>query len=327
MASNFAGSIPSWVQDLPQTLPQALAQVSLYRELAWSCAILVCASLVGRLHSRRLLKRAESSVEERRHRHANFRNGLILATLALLGFVWGGEIRSLILSLAAITAAAMIVSKEIISCFYGSLIFSFSKLARIGDSIEVGPHKGELMDYNWLSLTLMEVSETHYYSGKIVKIPTSSLLSFPLVNLSQGGAYRFAALLFHARHEHGCAALRIARDAASEVCAPWIHEAKNSFGDLMSSHLSNAPDVESMAALVSVDKDSLAVSLRFVAPAGSRAQAQAEISRLYFEAFEAYLREERIAERAAEREFIRSERAGDPGAHSSSAVFGPGVPA
>lgn len=294
MALSFNGTWLEWARSLPH--------LSISKELAWSCAILVCAYLVSRIHATRAFSRKDHTVEERRQRHVNFRNGIILLTLGLLGFVWGGEIRALILSLAAIAAAAMIVSKEIISCFYGSLIFSFSRLARIGDSIEIGSNRGELLDHDWMSLTLMELSDNHYYSGNIVKVPTSALLATPLVNLSQGGAYRFASLRFHARQEHASAALRIAAEAAAQVCAPWMEQARASVAELMSARLSIAPDVEPKAALVSVDKDSVAVTLRFVAPAGSRASSQAEIARVYFSEFETYLRQDRQTERELDRE-------------------------
>ena len=298
MALSFTGPWSSWALTLPQ--------IAISKELAWSSAILICAYLLSRIHAQRAFSRKDITVEERRQRQVNVRNGIILATLALLGFVWGGEIRALILSLAAIAAAAMIVSKEIISCFYGSLIFSFSRLARIGDSIEIGIYRGELLDHNWMGLTLMELSETHYYTGHIIKVPTSALLVTALVNLSQGGAYRFAALRFHARQEHASSALRIATEAASQVCAPWMAQARASVSELLSTSLSVAPDVEPKAALLSVDKDTVAITLRFVVPAGSRASSQAEISRLYFSEFESYLRQERAHDRALDHQAVLS---------------------
>lgn len=288
MALTLPGSLTALFHSLPH--------LAISREIIWSLAIFVGASLVSRIHFRHIFSRRDASLEERRQRQANFRNTLILITLGLLAFVWGGEIRSMILSLAAIAAAIMIVSKELISCVYGSMIFTFSKLAKIGDAVEVGTFKGELLDQDWFNLTLMELSDTHYYSGNIVKIPTSFLLTTPLINHSQGGAYCFGSLLLHSRQEHATAALRIAQQAASEICHAWTEPARASLEQLMSSRLTHAPDAEPKATLVSVDKDSLAVSLRFITPSGERASTQALISQLYFTRFESYLREPRLTD-------------------------------
>jgi small-conductance mechanosensitive channel len=276
-----------------------LAAHSGSKELFWSLGLMGCASLAARIQFKRIKEKEDATLEQKRQARATFRNALIFATLGMLGFVWGGEIRSLILSLAAILAAIMIVSKEVISCFYGAFVFAISKPAKIGDSIEIGGHKGELLDHNWFSLSIMELSDTHFYSGRLVKIPNSILLTSPVANLSQGGAYRFATLTLHARHEHAARALELATECANAVCASWTSDAKEHMKAIQSAHLTQTPDVEPKASLVSVDKDSLAISLRFVAPAGQRANIQAEISRKYFLAFESHLKAEKDRDRLA----------------------------
>lgn len=276
-----------------------LAAHSGSKEIFWSLGLMACASLAARIQFKRIREKEDATLEQKRQSRASFRNALIFATLGMLGFVWGGEIRSLILSLAAILAAIMIVSKEVISCFYGAFVFAISKPAKIGDSIEIAGHKGELLDHNWFSLSIMELSDTHYYSGRLLKIPNSLLLTSPIANLSQGGAYRFATLSLHVRHEHAAKALDLATQAANEVCSDWTSDAKEHMKALQSAHLTQTPDVEPKASLVSVDKDSLIVSLRFVAPAGQRANVQSEISRRYFLAFEAHIKAEKEKERHA----------------------------
>ena len=269
---------------------------SISREIFWTLALFAFCSIMARLQYRRIHHLTDLTLEQKRQKKTNFRNGLILGLLCMLGFVWGGEIRSLILSLAAIAAAIMIVSKEIISCFYGAFILALSKPARIGDSIEIGPHKGELLDHNWLTLTLMEHSDTHYYSGKTIKIPNSLLLTTPLVNLSQGGAYRFCTLVFHARQENATISQHCAKLAADQVCVSWVDDAKIHAELLHGVHLTQAPDAEPKATLLSQDKDTVLVSLRFPAPAGKRATTCAEISRIYHQEFETYLRDEKLKE-------------------------------
>ena len=274
------------------------------KEIFWTLALLAFASLAARVQFKRIFSRSGQSLEDRRQARANFRNALIFATLGMLGFVWGGELQSMLLSLAAIAAALLIVSKELISCFYGALVFNLSAPARIGDAIEVGAHKGELLDHNWLSLTLLEISETHLYSGRVVKIPSSALLTTPLINLSQGGPYRFATIIFHTRPEHASSALALVESAAQQVCGVWTDDARVVLDAMRSARLAQMPEVDALATLVSVDKDSVAINLRFVAPAAQRASAQSSISRIFYQGYEAHLKKDKALE--ADRSHERS---------------------
>lgn len=293
------------------------------KEIFWTLVLLAGAFLAARIQFKRIVSRLGDSLDDRRQARATFRNALIFATLGMLGFVWGGEIQSMLLSLAAIAAAILIVSKELIACFYGSLGFNLSKPARIGDAIEIGSHKGELLDHNWLSLTLLEVSDTHFYSGRVIKIPSSALLTSPLVNLSQGGPYRFGTMVFHARHEHASAALALAESAALQVCGAWTDDARVVLDAMRSARLSQMPDAEAQATLVSVDKDSVSVSLRFVAPASRRALAQASISKIFHQGFEAHLKAEKSLEahnaHARALELAAALHPGPPAAHPGAA--------
>lgn len=294
LIANAAQTAMDWIS----RVASSLGSHSGSREIFWTLGVISIASLAGRIQFSRIRDRADATLEEKRQARASFRNGLILGTFGMLGFVWGGEIRALILSLAAIAAAIMIVSKEIISCFYGAFVFALTKPARIGDSVEVGSHKGELMDHNWFCLTLMEHADTHWYSGKSIKVPMSALLSTPIANLSQGGSYRFCTLTMHARQEHASIALECSLNAANTVCSGWVEDAKAQALSLQNFHLTQAPEAEPKASLVSVDKDSLAVSLRFPAPAGKRAATCAEVSKRYFLEFENRLKLEKDKERA-----------------------------
>lgn len=274
--------------------------LSLWRETALSLGLFVAVSLVARIHSTRLAAHADLSPELRRSAQIRFRNGLGIALIAALFFVWAGEIRAALLSIAAIAAAILIVSKEVISGLFGAALFALTKPAKIGDSIELGAFRGELVDHNWAHLSLLEQSpRSQLYTGRLVRVPISLLLTAPLVNLSFSGRFRFCSLDLHVRQEIAFEALELAVQCAEQVSSSWIEQAHAHALSLERSHWIEAPDTSVRASLSSFDKDSALISLRFPCPAEERSRAEAAVQSLYFQRLAPKLIELRAREKLA----------------------------
>ncbi len=64
---------------------------------------------------------------------------------------WNTEINEFALSLTAIAVAVVVASKEIILCFTGSIQRASSRSFRIGDWIEVGNTRGEVIEHNLMA--------------------------------------------------------------------------------------------------------------------------------------------------------------------------------
>lgn len=94
--------------------------------------------------------------------------------------IWWTQLSHFALSIAAVAVALVIATKELILCFSGSLMRAASGSFSVGDRIEIGPYRGEVIDYNWFSTTLQEMDKIpnfHAFTGRTVQVPNSLFLS------------------------------------------------------------------------------------------------------------------------------------------------------
>lgn len=85
---------------------------------------------------------------------ANVRNGLLL--LAAVGLImnWEPQLRTLALSLKAVAVAVVVATKELLLCLSGSALRTFISAYAIGDYVEIGAFKGEVIDISLLATRL-----------------------------------------------------------------------------------------------------------------------------------------------------------------------------
>lgn len=116
---------------------------------------------------------------------ANVKSGLIVLLLIGLFFIWAPEIRTFALSLTAFTVAIIIATKELILCVSGSVLRAASGAFSVGDWIEVGGVRGEVLERSLLSTTLQELhadGPVHEYTGRTVVVPNSQFLTATVRN-------------------------------------------------------------------------------------------------------------------------------------------------
>ncbi|WP_236250749.1 hypothetical protein [Chromobacterium phragmitis] len=85
--------------------------------------LLILTLLIIRIVVDRLLAASSSvPVEERRRWSINTRNGLFVAGLAGIGFIWANELQTLAVSMLAFAAALILATKELIMCLSGGVV-------------------------------------------------------------------------------------------------------------------------------------------------------------------------------------------------------------
>ena len=157
--------------------------------VAWgnlaSTVLLVLLVALTRFLLSRGLKKSSAPFETQREWHSYVKS--LSHILIFVGFVmiWASELRTLALSLLAIAAAIVIATKELILCLMGGVLKSLSRPYKVGDRIEVGTYRGDVLEHDFLITTLFEVGpgkSTHYYTGKKIIVPNSILLSSGVYN-------------------------------------------------------------------------------------------------------------------------------------------------
>ncbi|MEE4154673.1 MAG: mechanosensitive ion channel domain-containing protein [Erythrobacter sp.] len=163
------------------SLPDVLASVALG-------SILLLAWLVT---GRALKARENLPHDVARQWTVNVRNALMLiGTLGLL-MIWAPQLRTFALSLTAVAVAIVVATKELIMCLSGAAFRTFTRAYAIGDIVQIGDQRGEVVDINLMATRLRE---TERREGSIrsmqrtIIVPHSLLFSQPARILARKGS-------------------------------------------------------------------------------------------------------------------------------------------
>ena len=114
---------------------------------------------------------------------ASLRNALIVIAMIGLVMIWAPQLRTFALSLTAFVVASVIAMKELILCISGSALRTFSRAYSVGDYIEIGGRRGEVMDFNLLVTRLRELEGqegSFHRTGRDIILPHSLLFTLPV---------------------------------------------------------------------------------------------------------------------------------------------------
>jgi len=115
------------------------------------------------------------------------RSFVFILILVSVIFLWGETIQGFAISVFAIAFALVFSVKELCMSFNGSVVRFRGKLFDIGDRIEVGEVRGDVIDTTLLSTTVEEVgrgASNHLYTGRRISFSNSIFLSQPVINES-----------------------------------------------------------------------------------------------------------------------------------------------
>lgn len=122
---------------------------------------------------------------DRRSWLARIRNISVIVAAVGLVLIWLPSLHAFALSLTAFALALVIATKELILCLSGTVLRAINRPFEIGDWVEIGDWRGEVMDETILATRLQEIGGPvgrYEYSGKTITVPNSLLLTTPVQN-------------------------------------------------------------------------------------------------------------------------------------------------
>ena len=131
-----------------------------------------------------------------RHRARTTIRYAVAITFSLtLVVLWADELRSAAIVLSAFAVAIVVASKELFTCLTGWWLKIVGGHFRMGDRVQIGDHKGDVIDYGILSMTLLEVDSSREGSeektGAVITLPNSMLLSHAVRNETGALSYNW----------------------------------------------------------------------------------------------------------------------------------------
>lgn len=262
-----------------------LSNFALAPELFGTVVIIVAVVAANLAITAILRRRGWLSRETKLRASVFWRNfSLVVAVVGFL-FVWRAELRAAALSLAALSVAVVVAGKELLTSVLGYVHRTTSASFRFGDFIEINGVKGEVIDQTLLSTTVMEISEEHQFTGRVVQFPNSFYVNHPLKNHSRLGDYQLGLLEVPLAAADDIEAQRKRlKDVAIAVCSEFVAPAETELRELEGEQFVLMPSAEPRVTLRLVEAGTVTLVLRYPCPATRRTRTEQEILARYLAA-------------------------------------------
>src|SRR6202162_822214 len=203
-----------------------------------------------------------------------------LAILLFLAILFEDRLGRLSFAFGVAGAGVAVALQDVLASIAGAFSIGFSKLYTVGDRVQIGDIRGDVIDIGLLRTTLMETGNCvskDLYNGRIARIPNSTVLRGSVFNYSQG--FRFIwdeikAVLTGTSDSQLARAmlLRVAKEAIGE----YLFEAQSSWKSMSENYQSENPPLEPTVALV-VNSGSLEFTVSYVVDYAKRTVMQDQL--------------------------------------------------
>src|SRR5580700_1574729 len=200
-----------------------------------------------------------------------------LTILLFLAILFEDRLGRLTVTLGVVGAGVAVALQDVVASIAGAFSIGFSKLYSVGDRVQIGDTRGDVIDIGLLRTTLMETGNwvsKDLYNGRIVRIPNNIVLKAAVFNYSQG--FRFVwdeiKVLFTTTTDCQLAREMLLR-AAKEAIGEYLIEAQTSWNVMSEYYRGANPPLEPTVALV-VNAGSLEFSVSYVVDYAKRTAMQ-----------------------------------------------------
>jgi small-conductance mechanosensitive channel len=190
-----------------------------------------------------------------------------LSILLFLAILFEDRLGRLSFAIGVVGAGVAVALQDVVASIAGAFSIGFSKLYAVGDRVQIGDTRGDVIDIGLLRTTLMETGNwvsQDLYNGRIARIPNSTVLRGSVFSYSQG--FRFVwdeiNVLFKITSDCQLAKAMLLQ-AANEAIGEYLVEAQSSWKVMSDNYESANPPLEPTVALV-VNAGSLEFTVSYV---------------------------------------------------------------
>ncbi len=251
--------------------------------------VLIVLALVFRAALTHAVLRQVADPALRRRWIVNLRNSVVLLLVVAFAAIWLDALRNFGIGIAAVAVAFVIATKEFIMCISGSILRAATNAYAVGDRIEIGEHRGDVIDFNMFTTTILEVGPAptfHQRTGRAIVIPNSTFVEKGVINESYMRKYVVHVFSVPLRLDSDWQrAEEILLESANAECASFLEEAKRYMEEMERHHSLETLPTQPRVALTVTDPDRISLLVRFPSPVERRGRLEQAILRRFVERF------------------------------------------
>jgi len=183
-------------------------------------------------------------------------SGYLLA-IFLLTLIFSDKLSSLTIAFGVTGAGIAFALQEVIASVAGWVGLSFGRLYKIGDRVQLGGIKGDVIDIGVLRTTLMECGAWitgDLYNGRIVRVSNSFIFKEPVFNYSADFPFLWDEIIMPVRYGSDYdLARRIFEEALLAVTGDYASRSKAIWGKMTEKYRIEDLKVEPVVTLITND--------------------------------------------------------------------------
>ncbi len=189
------------------------------------------------------------------------------AILLFVSILFEDRLGRLSFAIGVAGAGVAVALQDVLASVAGAFSIGFSRLYTIGDRVQIGDIRGDVIDIGLLRTTLLETGNwvsKDMYNGRVVRIPNSTVLKGTVFNYSQGFRFVWDEIKTVFTTTSDC---QLAREmllrVAKESIGEYLVEAEASWRAISENFRSENPPLEPTVALA-VNAASLEFTVDYV---------------------------------------------------------------
>ncbi len=176
-----------------------------------------------------------------------------VAVFVFLGTVFSDRMSKLTVIFGMAGAGIAFALKEIIASVASWVALSFGGSYRVGDRVQLGEIRGDVIDIGVLQTTIMEMGQWvngDLYNGRIVKISNNNVFNQPVINYSADFPFLWDELTFPVKYGSDWKqAADLMQTAADDVCGDFAEKSKDAWRQVVRKYRIEEAQISPMVTL------------------------------------------------------------------------------
>jgi small-conductance mechanosensitive channel len=177
-----------------------------------------------------------------------------ISVLLFLAILFEDRLGRFSFAIGVVGAGVAVALQDVLASIAGAFSIGFSKLYTVGDRVQIGDTRGDVIDIGLLRTTLLETGNwvsRDFYNGRIARIPNSAVLKGSVFNYAQGFQFIWDEIKVVLTTASDC---RLAREmllrVAKEAVGEYLVEAQTSWKSISENFQSANPSLEPTVTLL-----------------------------------------------------------------------------